>query len=172
MFPIKSGMSTTNNARFLRQWHEVDFSSITFSATSTEDAKRSTSKWFPYKKGGEFRKWAGNDDYVLNWKNDGEEIKLAVVSNPTDPNTTHWSRRIFGTEFFFRRSITWTKVSSSAFSVRYSGSGSIFSDASNGAFPEKNPYLYAGYLNSNFANYCLSLISPPSGEEFLLNLPT
>ena len=159
-FPVKSGMSTTNNARFLRYWSEVDFSQFIANAEDAVEAKNSGGKWFPYKKGGEFRRWAGNDDYVLNWGKDGEEIKLAVVNNPTDPNTTHWSRRIFGTEYFFLESITWTKISSSIFSVRYSKSGSIFSDASNGAFPNKNPYFYLGYLNSNFVSYCLSIISP------------
>jgi len=158
--PIKSGMSTTDNARFLRRWHEVEIDNTKINAESHEAAARSGSKWFPYKKGGDFRKWYGNDEYVLNWWNDGEEIKRAVVSNPSDPKTKHWSRRIFGTEYFFLPSICWSRISISYFSVRVSAPGAIFSDASNGAFPNRDLAFYAAFLNSKLAAAYLNVLSP------------
>ena len=160
LIPIKSGMSTTNNERFLRRWHEVSMDKTKLDAASHALATQSGRKWFPFKKGGDFRKWYGNDEYVLNWGNDGEEIKTAVVNNPTDPRTTHWSRRIFGTEYFFLPSITWSKISASYFSVRASGLGAIFSDASNGAFPKSDLDFYASFLNSVLVTAFLKILSP------------
>ena len=158
--PIKSGMSTTDNVRFLRRWHEVEIRKTQFDADNHETATRSGRKWFPYKKGGDFRKWYGNDEYVLNWWNNGAEIKEAVISNPSDPKTKHWSRRIFGTEYFFRPSICWSRISISYFSVRASGPGAIFSDASNGAFPDQDIPFYAAFLNSKLVAAYLSVLSP------------
>jgi type II restriction/modification system DNA methylase subunit YeeA len=158
--PFKSGMSTTNNERFLRFWHEVDYLKLNFSASSLEEARVSKRKWFPYKKGGSYRKWAGNDEYVVNWFNDGTEIKSAVVNNPSDPNTTHWSRRIFGVPYFFKPSLTYSRISSSDFSVRYSAGGTIFSDASNGCFPEEDRFKLLAFLNSTIAKELLKLLCP------------
>ncbi|WP_276784819.1 BREX-1 system adenine-specific DNA-methyltransferase PglX [Thalassolituus oleivorans] len=158
--PFKSGMSTTNNERFLRFWYEVDFSKLKFNAKSLDDAKESGKKWFPYKKGGGYRRWAGNDEYVVNWGNDGEEIKYAVVNNSSDPNTKHWSRRIFGVPYFFKASLTYSRISSSDLSVRYSSGGTIFSDASNGCFPEDNHLIYLAFLNSTIAKELLKVLCP------------
>lgn len=160
LVPIKSGMATTNNERFLRRWYEVSMNRTKLDARSHELASQSGRKWFPYKKGGDFRKWYGNDEYVLNWGNDGEEIKAAVVNNPADPRTTHWSRRIFGTEYFFLPSITWSAISASYFSVRVSGPGAIFSNASNGAFPKADLSFYASLLNSTLVSEFLKILSP------------
>jgi type II restriction/modification system DNA methylase subunit YeeA len=158
---IRTGMSTSNNSRFLRMWHEVNYLRIGFGMSCLESAKASGKKWFPYRKGGEFRKWHGDEVFVLNWGNDGEEIKHAVVNNPSDPNTTHWSRRIFGVDFFFQPSVSWSKVSSSILSVRYTDEGSIISDASNGVFGSKEDLLLvAGYLNSRLASTFLELLNP------------
>ncbi|MBF0103284.1 MAG: class I SAM-dependent DNA methyltransferase, partial [Desulfobacterales bacterium] len=101
----KSGMSSTDNDRFLRLWYEVDFNQIKVNSSSLEDAKLSKKRYFPYSKGGNFRKWHGNKIYIINYYDDGKEIKKAVVNNPKDPKTTHWSRRIFNTEFLNKRAI-------------------------------------------------------------------
>ncbi|MDP5148141.1 BREX-1 system adenine-specific DNA-methyltransferase PglX [Shewanella sp. ULN5] len=121
---VKGGMSTSNNVRFLRYWHEVDFKNVGI-GLSSEEAAASSVKWFPYNKGGDFRKWYGNFDYVVNWKNDGAEIKHAVVNNPSDPNTTHWSRRIFNTEYFFCEGVTWGDINTTILSARALPQGSI-----------------------------------------------
>jgi type II restriction/modification system DNA methylase subunit YeeA len=158
--PIRSGMSTTNNTRFLRFWTELNFDKLGLMADSLEKAKFSSKKWFPFKKGGYFRKWEGNDEYCLNWENDGHEIKDAVINNPKDPNTTHWSRRIFGVNYFFRPGITWTRISSGSFSCRYHGIGYLFSDASNGVFPEESIEEILSFLNSKVSLSFLSFLAP------------
>lgn len=158
--PIKSGMSTTDNNRFLRFWTEVNFYKLGLMIDSLENAKLSSKKWFPFKKGGDFRKWEGNDEYCINWENDGAEIKKAVVNNPSDPNTTHWSRRIFGVEYFFRPGITWTRISSGNFSCRYHRVGYLFSDASNGVFPGENIEEILAFLNSKVSKSFLSFLAP------------
>jgi hypothetical protein len=129
-------------------------------AASLDQARNSGKKWFPFKKGGQFRRWYGNNESVLNWKDDGKEIKAAVVDNPGDPNTTHWSRRIFGVEYFFKPGLTWTKISSFKLSVRRHGPGFIFSDASNGAFPSEDAELFLALLNSNVVGELMKIVSP------------
>jgi len=158
--PIKSGMSTTDNTRFLRFWAEISFHKFGLNYSSLEEAEDSLKTWFPYKKGGGYRKWAGNDEYCLNWGNDGFEIKAAVVNNPKDPNTTHWSRRIFGVKYFFKPGITWTRISSGNFSCRIHNSGYLFSDASNGVFPNENLYVFLALLNSKVYRNFLSFLAP------------
>jgi len=158
--PIKSGMSTTDNNRFLRLWPEVSLTNTGFLLSSLKQAKDSQKKWFPFKKGGSFRRWYGNNDYLLNWYNNGEEIKHAVVNNPSDPNTKHWSRRIFGVDYFFKHGITWTKIASSKFSCRIHYDGYIFSDASNGAFPKDDIPFYLALLNSKVVFELLIILAP------------
>ena len=122
----KGGMSTSDNERFLRYWNEVNYANIAFHFENLIEAKKSNLKWFPYNKGGEFRKWYGNMDYLVNYLNDGLEVKMWVVSNPKDPKTTHWSRRLFNTEYYLKSSISWTLISSSNFGARYFPTGFIF----------------------------------------------
>ena len=106
-----SGLSTADNERFLRFFWEVEDNKI---ANFKEDEK----KWFLFNKGGEYRKWYGNLQYVVNWENDGEEIKYWVTHNPKDPNTTSWSRRIFNTNLYFLSGVTWSVISSGKISFR------------------------------------------------------
>ena len=77
----RQGLITGDNDRFLRQWFEVEFTSIGFGMSSCNDAKESQLKWFPHNKGGNFRKWYGNQDHVVNWENDGYEIKHFFDNN-------------------------------------------------------------------------------------------
>lgn len=159
---VRSGMSTTDNVRFLRYWHEVCFPNINFTCRSLEQAKMSPQKWYPYNKGGDFRRWYGNNTLLVNWLNDGEEIKYWVVNNPKDPNTKSWSRRIFGTDYFFKRGITWSSVTIGAFSCRCYGEGFIFDSGANGLFTydDTQRYYIAGFLNTKLANEILSIINP------------
>jgi len=155
------GMSTSDTARFVKRWYEINLLKIGFAYNSLSEARESKRKWFPFNKGGEFRKWYGNNEFVVNWKNDGEELKHWLVNNPNDPTTTSCSRYIRSPNFYFKPSITWSKISSSNFSVRLSEKGFIFSDASNGAFPEKKYILFfTGYLNSKLVSICLEILSP------------
>ena len=126
-----------------------------------EDAKLSLKKWFPFNKGGNFRRWYGNNDYIVNYENDGAELKLWLVNNPNDPSTNSWARYLRSPDFYFKPSINWSEVTSSVFSARYSSSGFIFSDASNGAFCQKEIiFVLAGLLNSGVVSKCLEFTSP------------
>lgn len=157
-----SGMSTTDNERFLRIWTEVSIENINFTCTSLEEASLSPLRWYPYNKGGDFRRWYGNNTLVVNWLNDGAEIKHWVVNNPKDPKTKSWSRRIFGTDFFFREGITWSSVTIGAFSCRCYEKGFIFDSGANALFPfnEKDRLYLAGLLNTKLANMMLGIINP------------
>lgn len=122
-----SGLSTADNERFLRFFWEVDRSKIA-------DGKYDQKKWYLFHKGGEYRKWYGNLFYVVNWENDGAEIKYWVTHNPKDPNTTSWSRRIFNTHLYFERGITWSVISSGDTSFRVIDTNAMISNAAGGIF--------------------------------------
>lgn len=159
---VRSGMSTTDNDRFLRVWYEVGFYNSKFDCTSLDNAKLSGKKWFPYNKGGDYRRWYGNNVYLVNWKDDGKEIKFWVTHNPRDPNTTSWARRIFATDFFFKPGSTWSSVTTGNFSCRNYENGFIFDSGANGLFADNLRYqLYlTGFLNTKIANKILKIINP------------
>ena len=160
---IRSGIGTSDNTRFLRLWWEVSTDHCHMACTSRDEALQSGKKWFPYNKGGGFRKWYGNRDYLINWKNDGEEIKKAVVSNPGDPDTTHWSRRIFNTDLFFLPSLTWNDVGVAGFSARLSEPGFIHDAVGVGAYrisEEGVAKSILGLLNSCVAKMYMEILCP------------
>lgn len=156
----KVGLTTADTERFVRRWFEANYNKIGFGQGNTEQARNSGYRWFPFHKGGEFRRWYGNNEYVVNYENDGAEIKHWLVNNPNDPSTTSYSRYVRSPHSYFLPSLTWSKVSSSAFAVRYAGSGYIISDASNGAFPPDRilPY-FNGFLNSCVSQHFLGALS-------------
>ena len=151
-----SGLSTADNDRFLRQFWEVDRTKI---ATS----KDADAKWFLFQKGGEYRKWYGNLSFIVNWKNDGAEIKYWVTHNPKDPNTTSWSRRIFNTDLYFLTGITWSVISSGDISFRATDTSAMISNAAGGIFgfqnEEERNRLMAG-LNTKIWRDIFSTINP------------
>ena len=152
----RQGLATADNNRFLRQWFEVAYSSIKFDARSIEESISSRKKWFPYNKGGAYRKWYGNYDYIVNWENDGYEIK-----NFKDSNGKVRSRPQ-NTDYYFREAITWSKVTSGLFNVRYRTIGSIFDTGGNEAFSRQGAdlHFFIGLLNSKIGGYALSFINP------------
>lgn len=152
----KVGLQTGDNDRFLRLWWEVDINNIKFDAKSLEDAKQSKKKWFPYNKGGAFRRWYGNYDYIINWENDGQEIRNFVDNNGKLRSVTR------NPNFYFKESLTWSDVTSGAFSIRYRSSGSIFDSTGHSAFTEnKSDQLYLlGLLNSPVADYIFNILNP------------
>ena len=153
---LKKGTSTGDNARFIRQWEEVDFSDIFFKAHSPEEAKKSGQKWFPINGGGERRKWYGNRFDVVNWKNDGIEMKmLATKLN----HGGHWSRYIINPDRFFTESIGWSAISSTRISARYIGYGFAFSSAAMEAFENNLKYNMA-LINSIVGEDILKLLAP------------
>lgn len=119
----KVGLQTGDTNRFLRLWYETSFKKIYFL-----DTDKSNAKWFPICKGGEYRRWYGNNDYVVNWYNDGYELR-----NFKDENGRLRSRPQ-NIEFYFKKGITWNLISSANFAVRCYPEGMIFDVSANAFF--------------------------------------
>lgn len=159
----KQGATTSDNNRFLRLWYEVDFKKMNVNADSLEIAKRSQKKWFPYNKGGEYRKWYGNCDYVINYENDGSEIKsFHEVLNLTSPGG-----RLKNQDCYFKPQVSWSKISSGDFCVRYYPSGFIFDVAGSAIFPKSEDVIFSlcGMLNSRPVKKFLEALSPTLNYE-------
>ena len=169
---IKQGLSTTDNKRFLRRWFEIDYNKLGVSFNNRKDAKISNKKWFPYNKGGNYRKWYGNNEYVVNWKNDGEEIKNVVKekyknrSYAKDFDEKRWEKLIEvwvvkNSQYYFKTSLSWSEVSSSNISFRFFPNGFIFDSTGSSLFPNDiNEFYLLGYLNSSINQYIVNLVSP------------
>lgn len=141
------GLQTADNGRFLRVWFEVSFSRIGFGHPNAESALQSQKKWFPYHKGGLTRKWYGNRDLVVNWENNGCEIKDfkgAVIRNPN---------------YYFRKGITFPRIGSGIFNARFSECGFIFDCNGPMCFGENINYNLA-FLNSSIMTYILQFLCP------------
>lgn len=157
LFEVRQGMTTSDNNRFLRFWYEVGINNELFNCENAETAKRSGKRWFPYNKGGEFRKWYGNRDYVVNYYQNGIEMEQFHA----ELNKTSSGGRMKSREFYFRRAITWSFISSSHFCVRYSPPGAIFDVAGSSMFPDEKSIVYCtGYLCSAVANSILEIFNP------------
>lgn len=155
------GMRTGDNERFLRRWYEVSKSNIIFGCSSRKEQIESCSRWVPYNKGGYFRRWYGNNEYVVNWKNDGEEIKENTRKvYPQLGDNLAW--KISNEEFYYKPGVTWTGVTSGLFNCRIYGEGYIFDSGANGLFPfDVFPgAFFAGLLNSSVAQEVLSFLNP------------
>ncbi|MFN9888829.1 MAG: BREX-1 system adenine-specific DNA-methyltransferase PglX, partial [Pseudanabaena sp.] len=122
---VRHGMSTGNNNQFIRIWSEVNFEKIGLLISDHEEAISSNKKWFPYNKGGEFRRWYGNNIYVLNYKNRGQDMQDKANTGFRHDNYP----------LYFKPAITWSFISSSYFGVRYADQGFIFDVAGSSAFP-------------------------------------
>lgn len=169
----RQGMATTDNNQFLRLWHETSSSKIKFDATTAEEAVHSQKTWFPYNKGGGFRKWFGNNDYVVNYFNDGESLKKVVKEKYRDRDYAkgftdeRWDKLIEvwvlkNQQFYFMPSVTWTFISSAYFGVRASDSGFIFDVGGSSIFPinEGDIQYYTAYLCSKLGSTFLNAINP------------
>lgn len=140
-----SGLQTGNNDVHLKQWHEVNYHGI-FSQYSDIN-NRGSFKWFFHRKGGEFRKWYGNIDYILNWENDGKDIRNSKSARPQ--NLDKW----------FLTGATWSHTSSTSFSARLLRNIDTINVEGPSAFA-KEPEQLLGYLSSKLAFYFMSILSP------------
>ena len=160
------GLATTDNNRFVRGWHELSFSSIAFECKNSEDAQHTRLKWFPFDKGGTFRKWYGNNEHVVNWFNDGQEIKQNIITKyPYLNGNPDFVAK--NPSMYFRSGVTWSKITTGSFSARFSPEGAIFSDAGMKAFANSTDKLLtiSGYFNSKVAPYFLSALSETINYE-------
>lgn len=157
--PPKAGLSTADNDRFLRFFWEVDFHKIYFLGKSREDLKKlGNKKWIPMTKGGNFRKWYGNNEYVLNFANDGEELKYWLEHNPKDPKTKSYSRYIRNYDMYLQTGYSFNDVSAGQTSFRYQPNGYI--PNARGPFVYSTSKELLGYLNSNVCLMFLNIIAP------------
>ena len=164
----KQGLATADNNRFLRLWNEVNYNKIGYDISSSQEALESKKKWFPYNKGGEFRKWYGNQEYLVNWENDGYEIK-----NFYDEKGKLRSRPQ-NTEYYFKESISWGLITpSSGNAFRYFPKGFIYDVAGMSYFLEKNQFNYLGILNTKIYADLTKIINPTVNLQIgdVLSLP-
>jgi len=159
----RSGLSTSDSPRFLRLWYETEKMKQGLNIFSLDEAENSGKKWFPMMKGGPYRKWYGNHSYLVNFMNDGEEVKSWLVNNPNDPTTTSWSRYVRSPKFYFKKGLTWSGISSSKSSMRIMDN-SIFGSGGKGLFGEKIEFVL-GFLNSNVCLEYLKVFSPTLNFE-------
>ena len=149
----KSGMTTTDNTRFLRLWEEVNCQKIGFGYGNIADTQDMKYKWFPFCKGGDFRRWAGNESFVVNWFNNGEEIRVAAEGAT--------GGRLVNIDCALRECLVWTKISSANISLRMKKQGIFFSDAAPGVFANRETLYYLlALLNTKYANEIIKLINP------------
>ena len=150
----KQGLATADNNRFLRLWYEVPLDEISFGCASHDEAKDNGKKWFPYNKGGGFKKWYGSNEYVINWEKDGQELcnfKKSVIRSP---------------QYYFKECLSWCKVTISGFSMRYIPTGFLFDVAGCSLFVDQNRMKYVlGFANSAVNTKILSIISPTVNYE-------
>jgi type II restriction/modification system DNA methylase subunit YeeA len=162
--PPRIGMMTTDNERFLRYWYEIDFGRIGFGIKSVEESIGSDYKWFPYNKGGGFRKWAGFQSLVVNWRDGGSEISESGMTS------------FRGKDFYFKSGLTWSDIATGDFSCRYTDGGSIFDIKGTSSFPGLDDMGVVGtVLNSKVGSYILNLLNPTmsyqSGDVRRIPLP-
>lgn len=155
-FEFKKGMSTGDNARFIKNWHEVSLNNIYFDCSTEEESLQDERRWYPINCGGTFRKWYGNQDSVVNWYRNGEEMKTnAVILN----HGGHWSRYITSVDKFFRQGLSWNAISSGNICVRHFGKGFIFCSASMCGYGD-NIEPVIGLLNSKVGMDILKVLAP------------
>lgn len=147
----RSGLQTGNNELFLRYWHEVVFDNIAFNMSNKLQFLMSRKKWTPQIKGGNYRKWYGNFDYIVNWENDGEAIRqcegcrLNIMVNE---------------DLYFKAGITWSHTTSSIFGARYLTQGCLFNVEAPTLFVDKtDEFYFLGYLNSCISALYLNAIN-------------
>lgn len=149
------GLQTGDNNKFLRLWHEVSHTKLGFGMKSRQEASLSCKKWFPYNKGGDFRRWYGNQDYVVNWEQDGLEIRDNVDENGKQRS------RPQNTDYYFKPSVSWSDITSSMNAFRYFPKGFIHDVKGQSAFFNDDSYLSTlGILNTNLVSYLMPILNP------------
>ena len=152
----RQGMATSDVGRFIRFWFEVDYSSIGFGCACNDGSVKSNRKWFPHNKGGEFRRWYGNNLSIVNWRNGGQDVLAYAAELYGSP-----TRTVKNIAYYFKPSVSWSLIGSGAFSARVNSEGFTFDVAGPSAFPEKDSIpVVAGFLNSEVASYFMKAINP------------
>lgn len=144
----KKGLDTGENDKYLRLWHEVSFGKIGIEFESSDHFTRAGKKWAPHDKGGDFRRWYGNKDWIINWENNGFALH-------------HSKANLRSEQFYFRKAITWGSLSSGKISFRDSDYGAISNTAGSSIYTDSEKFFYLiGFLNTNVAQKLLNFVAP------------
>lgn len=150
------GLQTSDNNRFIREWWEVSQNRTSLDCDSLQSAAASGAKWFPYNKGGDFRKWYGNQEFVVNWEKDGQEIRSFGIENGGRPRS-----RPQNTDYYFQPAVSWSNVSSGMPSFRYYPTGFIFSHVGDCLFGDQDVLQHLQSIcNASYTRELLSAIAP------------
>lgn len=159
----KQGIATSNNNEFLRLWYECDSNMLFLKCETHEESKKSVRKWYPYNKGGGYRKWYGNNDYVVNWQEDGRDLKAykgAVLRNPN---------------YYFKECISWSLISSTSIAFRYKSLGHLFDVAGMSCFKlgEVSLSYLLGLNNTHLIDAFMSILAPTINYQVgnIANIP-
>lgn len=173
-FDARVGLMTTNNDRFLRFFWELNIEDICFTAHNDRESFESRKKWFPHNKGGSYRKWAGNREYVVDWENNGEHIKQTAIEKYPylngNPNFV-----VHDDGYYFRETISWSEIAVGNLAFRYYPTGFTFNVKGMSAFPKTSVSIYRalGFANTKVATYLGNIINPSIsfGVNSFGNLP-
>lgn len=153
IYPLKKGLSTGENDKYIRFWFEVSCLNWNKECKS-EDESNNLIKWYPCNKGGDSRKWYGNQEFVINWQFNGQALKKitpkSVIRSP---------------QYYFKKNISWSKISSKGITFRFFPEGFIPIDAISYIFSDDNSENLIGFLNSNVYNYFISILAPTLNFE-------
>ncbi len=155
------GLQTGDNARFVRYWHEVHDSAKALHSHNRTEAERTGLKWFPYNKGGDFRRWYGNQEFIVNWEHDGLLIRSFLDEEG------NLRSRPQNMDYYFAPSVSWSKISSGMPAFRYFPPGFLFDVAGTSIFAdtEATRLNLLGFTNSLVARKMLEAISPTLNFE-------
>ncbi len=150
------GLITGDGNRFIKYWHEVSVDNIGFGMKNNQESIDSKKTWFPIQNGGGFRKWYGNIDSVVNWRNDGYDMKFDNSLNGRVRSHN------YNGDFAFQRGLSWTTISTSRFSCRYAEGGYIFDTAGPFCIMRNQDYLYLvlGLLQSKITESYMAILNP------------
>ena len=166
----REGLTTGSNDTFLRFWFEVNERNIGFGMEGGNNTNGKPYRWFPYQKGGAFRRWFGNAEYVVNWFADGQELRTFI-----DQETGRVRSHNYNGDYAFRAGLTWSGISSGTFSVRMVPEGFMFDAKGPMGFPllDEDKLGIAGLLNSSVVGHLLKMLAPTLDFKLghVLNLP-
>jgi type II restriction/modification system DNA methylase subunit YeeA len=158
---IRQGLTTSDNNQFVREWSEVSAAKLGLDIRSRDEAFASAKKWFPFNKGGPYRKWAGNYSLVVNWESDGREIKHSIVTKyPYLNGNPDFVAK--NPAYYFREGLSWSVMTSASFSLRHQPPGFIFADKGQAMFPHQEEALWSCLclMNSVVAGTALRALAP------------
>lgn len=158
----RAGMQTGENDKFIRCWFEVSKLDLGLEVKSNEESILSRKKWFRYNKGGEFRKWYGNNDFVVDWWNDGYNIKEDKLHKLAIGKCLPSNSKPKNMQYYFLESVTWSFISSNSFGVRYSPKGAIYDIAGSSVFPPHDKIYYIAALLCSKVSFEFMKIQNPT----------